>query len=159
MITVEVQPPTQTQAGTVLYPPLVISSESDGAYDFVQVVLVDPYGRVLEDELSGTLSTPSKSLNDRTASRSSRSSEFAVFPDLVVSCAGTYALRVSAVRMDYDSPDGPAAVIAASTVTTHVIVYDQSVATEIPGKSPDEQSLLRRLRRNGGFGVPRSPNA
>ncbi|KAI5863324.1 hypothetical protein GGS23DRAFT_566432 [Durotheca rogersii] len=158
MVTVEVQPPTQAQAGTVLYPPLVVSSDSSAAYDFVQVVLIDPYGRVLEDQLFGTLTTSSQTLDDRAGSRgsSSRSLEYAVFPDLVISYAGSYALQVSAIRMDYSSPDGPAAVIAMSTITTRINIYDESVAAEIP--SPDEQSLLRRLRRHGGFGVPRSPH-
>ncbi|KAI1384408.1 uncharacterized protein F4822DRAFT_362857 [Hypoxylon trugodes] len=155
MVTVEVQPPAQAQAGAVLYPPLVISSESDDAYDFVQVALIDPYGRVLEDQLYGTLSMSGQSLSDRSASRSNRATEYSVFPDLIVSYAGTYYLQVSAIRMDYASPDGAAAIIAASTTTTQIIVYDQCVASEIP--SPDEQSLLRRLRRNGGFGVPRAP--
>ncbi|KAI8962401.1 hypothetical protein F5Y11DRAFT_347532 [Daldinia sp. FL1419] len=155
MVTVEVQPPTQVQAGAVMYPPLVISSGSDDAYDFVQVALIDSYGRVLEDQLYGTLSASSKSLGDRHASRSSRAREYSVFPDLVVSYAGIYALQVSAIRMDYASPDGAAAVITASTTTSQIMVYDQSVAAEIP--SPDEQTLLRRLRRDGGFGVPRAP--
>ncbi|KAI2613330.1 hypothetical protein GGR54DRAFT_643126 [Hypoxylon sp. NC1633] len=155
MVTVEVQPPSQVQAGAVLYPPLVISSESDDAYDFVQVALVDSYGRVLEDQLYGTLSTSGKGLDDHSASRSSRSMEFSVFPDLIVGYAGTYSLQVNAVRMDYSSPEGPAAVIAASATTAQIFVYDESVAAEVP--SPDEQTLLRRLRRNGGFGVPRSP--
>ncbi|KAI2616633.1 hypothetical protein GGS26DRAFT_603715 [Hypomontagnella submonticulosa] len=155
MVTVEVQPPTQVQAGAIMYPPLVVSSDIGDAYDFVQVALVDSYGRVLEDQLYGTLSTSGKPLDERSASRSTRSTEYSVFPDLIVSYAGTYSLQVSAIRMDYSSPDGAMAVIAASTMTTQIIVYDQSVAAEIP--SPDEQTLLRRLRRNGGFGIPRAP--
>ncbi|KAI1805593.1 hypothetical protein F4811DRAFT_551649 [Daldinia bambusicola] len=155
MVTVEVQPPTQVQAGVVMYPPLVVSSGSEDAYDFVQVALIDSYGRVLEDQLYGTLSMSGKSLDDRHASRSSRAKEYTVFPDLVVGYAGIYALQVNAIRMDYTSPDGATAMIAASTTTTQIIVYDQSVATEVP--SPDEQTLLRKLRRDGGFGVPRAP--
>ncbi|KAI1451917.1 hypothetical protein F4805DRAFT_463320 [Annulohypoxylon moriforme] len=152
MVTVEVQPPSQAQAGAVLYPPLVVSSESDDACDFIQIALIDPYGRVLEDQLYGTLSMSGKSLDDRS---SSRTTEYFVFPDLIVSYAGTYSIQINAIRMDYGSPDGAAAVIAESTMTTQIIAYDQSVAAEIP--SPDEQHLLRRLRRNGGFGVPRAP--
>ncbi|OTB08542.1 hypothetical protein M426DRAFT_7855 [Hypoxylon sp. CI-4A] len=155
MVTVAVQPPTQVQAGAVMYPPLVISSDNNDAYDFFQVALVDSYGRVLEDQLYGTLSASGKSLDDRSVSRSSRNTLYSVFPDLIVSYAGVYALRITAIQMDYGSPDGAVAVIAASTTTSQIIVYDQSVATEIP--SPDEQTLLRRLRRHGGFGVPRSP--
>ncbi|KAI2465310.1 hypothetical protein F4781DRAFT_34060 [Annulohypoxylon bovei var. microspora] len=155
MVTVEVQPPTQVQAGAVLYPPLVVSSEGDDAYDFIQIALIDPYGRVLEDQLYGTLSMSGRNLDDRSASRSSREKEYFAFPDLILSYAGTYFIQVSAIRMDYGSPDGAAAVIAASTMSAQITAYDQSVAAEIP--SPDEQHLLRRLRRNGGFGVPRAP--
>ncbi|KAI1373382.1 hypothetical protein F4677DRAFT_462328 [Hypoxylon crocopeplum] len=155
MVTIEVQPPTQVQAGAVMYPPLVISSESNDGYDFIQVALIDSYGRVLGDQLYGTLTTSGKSLDSRSASRSNRTTEYSVFPDLIISYAGTYALQVNAIRMDYASPDGPVAVLAASTITAQINAYDESVATEVP--SSNEQTLLRRLRRNGGFGVPRSP--
>ncbi|KAI0883498.1 uncharacterized protein GGS22DRAFT_31614 [Annulohypoxylon maeteangense] len=154
MVRVEVQPPSQAQAGAVLYPPLVVSSASDDAYDFIQIALIDPYGRVLEDQLYGTLTMSGRGLDDRSSSRSSRT-EYFVFPDLIVSYGGTYSLQISAIRMDYGSPEGAAAIIAESTMTTQIIAYDQSVAAEIP--SSDEQHLLRRLRRNGGFGVPRAP--
>ncbi|KAI4868999.1 hypothetical protein F4820DRAFT_444636 [Hypoxylon rubiginosum] len=155
MVTVKVQPPAQAQAGAVLYPPLVISSDSGDAYDFVQVALVDSYDRILEDQLYGTLSTSGKTLSDRSSSRSGGSTVYSVFPDLVVSYAGTYTIRVNALRMDYNSIDGAGVILTASTSTAQFTVYDQSVATEVP--SPDEQTLLRRLRRNGGFNVPRSP--
>ncbi|KAI0841491.1 hypothetical protein F5Y06DRAFT_293191 [Hypoxylon sp. FL0890] len=155
MVTIKVQPPTQVQAGAVMYPPLVVSYDSDDSYDFMQVALVDSYGRVLVDQLYGTLSTSGKTLNDGHASRSSRSKEYAVFPDLSVSYAGVYALQVTAFTMDYAAPGGPMAVNAAQATTTQIIAYEQNVAAEIP--SADESALLRRLRRDGGFGVPRAP--
>lgn len=135
MVTVEVQPPAQVQAGAVMYPPLVISSDSGDAYDFVQVALVDPYGRVLDDQLHGTLSTSGRALNDRASSRSGDSTVYSVFPDLAVSHAGAYTLRVNALRMDYNSADGAGAFLTASTFTAQIMVYEQSVATEIPCKS------------------------
>ncbi|KAI0181123.1 hypothetical protein GGR52DRAFT_20280 [Hypoxylon sp. FL1284] len=155
MVNVEVQPPAQVQAGAVLYPPLVVSQDTNDSYDFVQVALIDSYGRVLEDQLYGTLSTSAQSLTDRSSSHSRGTGEYAVFPNLAVGYAGVYALQVSAFRMDYSSPDGAVAVLTASAITTQIMVYDQSVATEIP--SPDEQALLRRLRRSGQFGVPSAP--
>lgn len=133
MVTIEVQPPAQAQAGAVMYPPLVISSDSN-ACDFVQIALIDSYGRVLEDQLYGTLSMSGKSLDDRHASRSSRSTEYFAFPDLIVGYPGTYYIQVTAVRMDYSSPDGPAAVIAGSTTSAQIMVYEESVATEVPCK-------------------------
>ncbi|KAI1496897.1 hypothetical protein F5X99DRAFT_424065 [Biscogniauxia marginata] len=157
MINVEVQPPAQTQAGSVLYPPLVVSSDTDAACDFVQVVLLDLYGRVVDNQLYGTLTASPKGLNDRSARRSNSASlEYSVFPDLVVGYSGCYTLRVNAIRMDYTCPDGPVAVVASSTMTREIYVYDESLATEIP--TNEERALLSTLRRNRGFGVPREPN-
>ncbi|KAI1760671.1 hypothetical protein GGR53DRAFT_525893 [Hypoxylon sp. FL1150] len=155
MVTVKVQPPAQVQAGAIMYPPLVVSSDSGDTHDFVQVALVDSYGRVLDDQLNGTVSTSGKVLHDRSSSRSGGSTAYSVFPDLAVNHAGVYTLRVYVYQMDYNSTGGAGAILTASTSTTQITVYDHSIATEIP--SPDEQSLLRRLRRSGGFGVPRAP--
>ncbi|RYP60445.1 hypothetical protein DL769_008106 [Monosporascus sp. CRB-8-3] len=96
MITVEVQPPNHVQAGALLYPPMVVSSESNAHYDFVQIVLLDPYGRILEDQLRGTLTTSMKSVDDGQASGSRGSLEYATFPDLAITYPGTYTLRVNA---------------------------------------------------------------
>lgn len=142
MVTVKVQPPAQAQAGAVLYPPLVISSDSGDAYDFVQVALVDSYDRILEDQLYGTLSTSGKTLSDRSSSRSGGSTVYSVFPDLVVSYAGTYTIRVNALRMDYNSIDGAGVILTASTSTAQFTVYDQSVATEVPCKPTNIFYLL-----------------
>ncbi|OTA88973.1 hypothetical protein M434DRAFT_34594 [Hypoxylon sp. CO27-5] len=155
MLTIEVQPPSQVQAGAVLYPPLVISADSDDAIDYIQIALVDAYGTVLVDQLYGTLTASGKTLDDRSASRSNRSKEYTAFPDLAVTYAGVYTIQVTAVTMDYTAPNGAEAVVAASTSTTQIIAYDQSVAAEVP--TADEQDLLRRMRRHGGFGVPRAP--
>ncbi|KAI8627327.1 hypothetical protein F5Y19DRAFT_175824 [Xylariaceae sp. FL1651] len=156
MLDIEVQPPLQVQAGAVLYPPLVISSKSDAPYDFVQVVLVDSYGRVLEDYLQGTLSKSRQALRDEQSGSSGESMEYAAFPDLILNYTGSYTLRINAVRMDYSSLDGPAAVIVATVTSREIYVYDQAVATEIP--SSRERVLLSRLRRDRGFGVPRPPH-
>ncbi|RYP53480.1 hypothetical protein DL768_001517 [Monosporascus sp. mg162] len=134
MITVEVQPPSQAQAGALLYPPVVVSSESNADYDFVQIVLLDPYGRVLEDQLWGTLTTSMKSVDDGQASGSSGSLQYATFPDLAIAYPGTYTLRVNVVRMDYSSPDASAAVIVSSTTTREINSYEDPVASEVPCK-------------------------
>ncbi|RYO77690.1 hypothetical protein DL766_002845 [Monosporascus sp. MC13-8B] len=134
MVTVEVQPPNHAQAGALLYPPLVVSSESNAAIDFVQVVLLDPYGRVLGDQLSGTLTTSMKSVDDSQASGSSGSLVYATFPDLATAYPGTYTLRVNAVRMDYNSPDGAAAVIVSSTTTQEINSYVDPVDSQVPCK-------------------------
>ena len=131
---VAVQPPSQVQAGTVLYPPLVVSSDSGADYDFVQVSLLDPYGRVLENSLWGTLSMSKQPLDGGNSSSSGGPKDYAVFPDLAVTSPGTYSLQVTAIRMDYNSPDGPAAVIASSITTREIYAYEGSVASENPCK-------------------------
>lgn len=133
MITIAVQPPSQVQAGTVIYPPLVISSENDADYDFVQVALLDPYGRVIEDQLWGTLSTSKQSIGDSQAA-SSTPLEYAAFPDLALTYPGTYTLRVTAIRMDYSSPDGAMAIVVTSETTREINSYEQPVASETPCK-------------------------
>lgn len=133
MITIAVQPPSQVQAGTVLYPPLVVSSETDADYDFVQVALIDPYGRVVEDQLWGTLSMSKQSVDGSQAS-SSGTLDYAAFPDLTLTYAGTYTLQVTAISMDYSSPDGAMAVIVTSTTTREINSYQEPVATETPCK-------------------------
>ncbi|RYP71336.1 hypothetical protein DL770_008143 [Monosporascus sp. CRB-9-2] len=142
MITVEVQPPSQAQAGALLYPPVVVSSESNADYDFAQIVLLDSYGRVLEDQLWGTLTTSMKSVDDGQASGSSDSLEYATFPDLAITYPGTYTLRVNAVRMDYSSPDGPAAVIVSSTTTREINSYEDPVASEVPCHSYGDCAVM-----------------
>ncbi|RYP07798.1 hypothetical protein DL764_002303 [Monosporascus ibericus] len=142
MITVEVQPPSQAQAGTLLYPPVVVSSESNADYDFVQIVLLDPYGRVLEDRLWGTLTTSTKSVDDGQVSGSSGSLEYATFPDLAITYPGTYTLRVNAVCMDYSSPDGPAAVIVSSTTTEEINCYGDPVASNVPCHSYGDYAVM-----------------
>ncbi|KAI1413580.1 hypothetical protein F5Y13DRAFT_189012 [Hypoxylon sp. FL1857] len=153
MVTVEVQPPSQVQAGAVMYPPLVVSSETDDSIDFIMIALVDSYGMVV-DSLFGSVSASGKTLNDGSASRSSASKQYSAFSDLVIGVAGVYSIQVTAYQMDY-AASGGGAVAASSTTTRHIMVYDESVAQEVATTA--EQNLLRRLRRNGRFGVPSAP--
>lgn len=132
-ISVSVQPPSKVQAGTVLYPPLVVSSETSVAYDFLQVALLDPRGRVVESALWGTVSMSKQELNDDHASGSS-SKEYAAFPDLAITSPGNYSLQVTAYRMDYESPDGPSAIIVSSKTTRKIEAREGAVGSGTPCK-------------------------
>lgn len=140
MITIAVQPPSHAQAGTILYPPLVVSSESEADYDFVQVALLDPYGRVIEDQLWGTLSSSKQSAGDGHSSRGA-ALEYAAFPDLALTYPGTYALRVTAIRMDYSSPDGAMAIVVTSQTTREIYSYEEPVASETPCKQANPSPI------------------
>ncbi|ORY59266.1 uncharacterized protein BCR38DRAFT_488995 [Pseudomassariella vexata] len=156
IMNIDVQPPNQVQAGSTLYPPLVVTSDSSADYDFLQVMALDAHGRVLDGVLHGTLSTARQALDDNAGGGASSYSslEYAVFPDLAFRYSGSYYLRVSAVRIDYSQPE-PEAVVVTSLCTREVLAWEVPVAVEVP--SSQEKSLLRRLRRHGGFGVPRPP--
>ncbi|KAK7755359.1 hypothetical protein SLS62_002585 [Diatrype stigma] len=134
MITIAVQPPSQVQVGRVIYPPLVISSGADAGYDFVQVSLLDPYGRVMESQLEGTLAKNKQPIGDSQAAASRTALEYAVFPDLSLSYSGTYTLQVTAFRMDYSDPGNVMAVVVTSETTNAINAYDQPVAFENPCK-------------------------
>lgn len=140
MITIAVQPPSQVQAGTVIYPPLVVSSEAGADYDFVQVALIDPYGRVMENHLWGTLSVNKQPIGDSQAATSGTALEYAAFPNLSLTYPGTYTLQVTAFRMDYSDTEHINAVVVTSKMTREINVYDQAVASETPCKlSPLKQ--------------------
>lgn len=131
MLNVAVQPPAQARAGAVLYPPLVVSSDSEADYSFVQVHLLDAYGQVLDSQLHGTIATSRRGLDDR-GSASSRPQEFAVFSDLALGYTGCFTLRVIAVRMDYGTYEAEA---VGEVFTREIWIYDQDIAAERPCRS------------------------
>ncbi|KAI1828269.1 hypothetical protein F4861DRAFT_489441 [Xylaria intraflava] len=149
MVRIEVQPPTQVQRGTALWPPLVVSCQSS-EYTFYQIMLIDVGGNIANQSLRGTLSANPQPLHSSQAGSSSPAMEYAVFPDLSITKSGTYTLCVNAYRMDYDTI--PPAWIHAATATSRMIrVRSSSVAAEPPSNS--EATLLGMLRR-GGFPIP-----
>lgn len=130
---IEVQPPIQVQTGTTLYPPLVVSCVMDADCDFLQIGLVDAYGRPLEDYLQGTLMKSTKGL-DGHGSSSSRALAYAAFPDLSINYAGTFLLQVHAIKMDYHDGGGGEHIVVATMMSREIYGYDTSVAVEVPCK-------------------------
>ncbi|KAJ2991657.1 hypothetical protein NUW58_g2438 [Xylaria curta] len=150
MVSVAVEPPAQAQRRTVLYPPLVVSCQSN-QYSFLQVVLIDAGGAVVESEslLQGTISASPQLLENAVGS-SRTPKEYAVFPDLVIDRSGTYTLQVNGYQIDYDSVP-PTTYHAGAVATRSIRVRSSSVATERPSNS--ETRLLDRLTQ-AGFPMP-----
>ncbi|KAI1434893.1 hypothetical protein GGR50DRAFT_694693 [Xylaria sp. CBS 124048] len=143
MVNIEVQPPSQVQRGSALWPPLVVSCQSQ-EYTFYQVLLVDASGDVASTSLRGTVSANPQALygssgsgngsNGHSSSQPGGSGvarEYAVFPDLSITKSGTYTLYVNAYQMDYSTAP-PAWVHVATATSRTVRVRTSSVAAERP---------------------------
>ncbi|KAI0110444.1 hypothetical protein GGR51DRAFT_92417 [Nemania sp. FL0031] len=149
MVTVAVEPPSQVQKRTVLYPPLVVMSQTN-QYAFYQVVLMDSHGHAVEsDILQGTLSASPQPL-EGAAGRGRSPRDFAVFPDLVISRSGTYSIQVNAFQIDFHSIP-PTTLHAAAVATREIRVRSSPVSEERPSSS--ESRMLARLSQ-GGFPIP-----
>jgi len=168
MVAIVVQPPTQIAANTQFYPPVVAGARmadtarehTDLSYVFATAVLLDPTGNVLEGLLGGALVVTGASLPDAqgrgggggSSALGNSASLYFVFPDLHISWAGSYSIRVDVYVVDYDDPQG--AKLLEQAETRPIAVYDEDVAVERP--SPGERAILRRLR-DYGCGLPDSP--
>ncbi|KAI1275075.1 hypothetical protein F5Y07DRAFT_400720 [Xylaria sp. FL0933] len=143
MLSVSVEPPSQVQRGTVLYPPVVVSCPSNQS-SFFQAVLVDSHGALAAQEiLQGTPSAAPHPVATNTQS-SRGPKEYGVFSNLAIGRTGRYALRVDAYYMDYESGQ---TVHVASVATREIRVRSEGVATEQPSSS--EARVLNRLSRGG----------
>ncbi|KAI1151548.1 hypothetical protein F4825DRAFT_451341 [Nemania diffusa] len=132
MVSVAVEPPSQVQKRTVLYPPLVVMSQNN-QYAFYQLVLVDSHGRAVEsDILQGTLSASPQAL-EGAAARGRSPRDFAVFPDLFINRSGTYTIQVNAFQMDFYSVP-PSTYHAAAVATREIRVRSSELRIEIVGK-------------------------
>ncbi|KAI0428052.1 hypothetical protein F5Y09DRAFT_314288 [Xylaria sp. FL1042] len=143
MVSISVEPPTQVQRGTVLYPPLVVSCQNS-QYVFFQIVLLDSQGQVVEQGILQGTPSASPQLLHTTAQSSRGPKDYAVFPNLAIGTTGIYTLRVDAYEMDYQTMD---AVYAASMETREIRVRSSEVSAGRPSSS--EVRLLDRLARAG----------
>jgi len=142
MVSIVVQPPSQTSVDTQFYPPLVArtrvapSAADDGySYLFAMAVLLDHNGDALEGQLQGTGTLSSGvSLMDYNGSRGGGSSSsgqpsvYFTFPDLFVLYAGTYSVRVDVYVVDYEDPQG--AQLVQQTESRSITVHEDDVAVE-----------------------------
>ena len=147
MAAIVVQPPSQTMTNTPFYPPVVArtrveglvgAEQTDYSYVFAMAVLLDSNGNVLEGQLGGTVMATGTSVVENWGSGGggssrSRSALYFVFPDLFVSFAGTYTIRIDVYLVDYVDPEG--ARLMDQAETRIVSVFGEQVAVERPSKS------------------------
>ena len=146
MVSVAVQPPSQTSINTQFYPPLVAKTrldrtpeDEDYSYVFATAVLLDHNGHVLEGQLHGNtlLSTATKVMDPGRGGASSSSGQpslYFTFPDLFVTSPGTYTIRIDVYVTDYEDPQG--AQLIQQTETRQFTVYEDDVAVEKPCANP-----------------------
>ena len=142
MVSIVVQPPSQTSVDTQFYPPLVARTRvapaavnDDYGYVFAMAVLLDHNGDALEGQLQGTGTLSSGMSLVDTGSRGGGSSSslgepsiYFAFPDLYVLYAGTYTIRVDVYVVDYEDPQGTQLI--QQTETRSITVHEDVVAVE-----------------------------
>ena len=128
-IRIGVQPPTQVQVGTSLYPPVVVelpATHAEGDVDyFATAVLVDAGGAVVDGLLGGT----------KAASRFEVAGpRISVFPftDLSITHPGTFVVRVDIYGFAYGGHAG--AALIGQVETRPVAVRDAATPPENPCK-------------------------
>jgi hypothetical protein len=132
---IAVQPPTQATVGAILYPPVVVSSDSSTQISYLDVEATDIHGQVYA-VLSGETSKSRAPMDDNQSSSGSRATEYSAFPDLSIGYPGTYVLHFSAVLTDYTNPDEPVAMIVDSVTTRPISVYEETVTMTKPCTVP-----------------------
>jgi len=174
MLGFAVQPPSQTRPGVPLYPPVAARLSSDTSvfdelsYTWAVATLIHKQsGEVLHEGLHGRVADSAHPLPDQTegrnsGSRSSSSSSterdraYFYFPDLVIDEPGSYRIRVSLMRMDFNqdaSPDG--VVYVRDTIDSRSIVVGENPSRDSRPNS-HERAFLDTLR-DDGQNVPSRP--
>ncbi len=148
MAAIVVQPPTQTPANTQLYPPVVAwicgdniegGEASNYANVFAMAALLDHNDNPVQNQLGGTTVVSAMVVRDASdgssaagSSSQASTSLYFVFPDLHITWAGTYTIKVGVYSVDYASANG--AQFLGSGDTGPISVYDDDVAIERPSE-------------------------
>ncbi|KAI1818846.1 hypothetical protein GGS20DRAFT_7619 [Poronia punctata] len=149
MSSIVVQPPTQSQRGSILYPPLVVQTPEQSAI-FLQVLVYDSHDNILSgDSVQGSMTRSPAMLPEELqqsqggagTSTATENYEFTIFNDIVIRKAGTYRLVVNRYSIDYTVGES---IHIDQVVSRPVRVRKSGVALESP--SIDEQKLLDSLR-------------
>lgn len=135
MVSIAVQPPTETEIMRYLWPPVVAMTRVSigGHYDntnlFASAVLLGSNGTMTNARLNGSLVASGHPLED---GRSSRETVAFAFPDLSLASPGSFIIRVDVYRVDYGSPQG--AVLIDRAHTEPFWAVDQAVHEQRPCK-------------------------
>ncbi|KAG7135148.1 hypothetical protein HYQ45_007009 [Verticillium longisporum] len=159
MVSIAVQPPTETQTCRPIYPPVVAQTHvraggrHNNTHLFATAALLDDQGRVLDGQLGGALVATGYAVEDRGSGSRHQSVAFA-FPDLALTYAGVYSIRVDVYRVNYDDGDTDNATMIDQAETELFYGFSEAVAVQRP--TSEERSLLRKLRQSG-CDIPSTP--
>ncbi|CAM1505064.1 Fc.00g107010.m01.CDS01 [Cosmosporella sp. VM-42] len=144
---IAVQPPSRVQAGKPLYPPVIARMSTRrtqvGSYFFAMAVLLEADGNVVDGCLDGNVIATGVPV-DQTSSSSSPSLVF-VFPDLTISYAGTYSIRLDIYKVSYANSDG--ATLDDEVETASISVVNREVSRK--HLSSTERSFIQSLHDVG----------
>lgn len=128
---IAVQPPSMAQLGATLEPPLAVTmrstavvngNSSDLSRVWAFATLVDDYGEVVNDQLTGTLAESAHNFSSGDGSTG-----YFLFDNLSIEGVGSFRIRVTLMRMDNGS-SGAASVQQIESDT--IVVEDQVVARQ-----------------------------
>jgi hypothetical protein len=130
---IAVQPPSKARLGATLDPPLAVMMRSTRVVngyssDLSQVwafaTLIDDYGKVVNDQLTGTLAESA-----HTLSSDDDSTDYFLFDNLCINRVGSFRIRVTLMRMDSGSLD---AASEQQVESDAIMVQDQEVEQQLP---------------------------
>ena len=130
---IAVQPPSTARLGATLDPPLAVMMRSTAvangySSDLSRVwafaTLIDDYGEVVKDQLTGTLAESA-----HTLSSADGSTGYFLFDNLCIESVGSFRIRVTLMRMD-NSSSGATSVQQIESST--IVIKDQEVARQSP---------------------------
>ncbi|KAM0590956.1 hypothetical protein ACHAP1_005861 [Verticillium nonalfalfae] len=139
MVSIAVQPPTETQTCRPIYPPVVAQTHvraggrHNNTHLFATAALLDDQGRVLDGQLGGALVATGYAVEDRGSGSRQQSVAFA-FPDLALTYAGVYSIRVDVYRVNYDDGDTDNATMIEQAETELFYGFSEAVAVQRPNK-------------------------
>ncbi|KAL9948978.1 hypothetical protein ACHAO5_001229 [Verticillium nonalfalfae] len=137
MVSIAVQPPTETQTCRPIYPPVVAQTHvraggrHNNTHLFATAALLDDQGRVLDGQLGGALVATGYAVEDRGSGSRQQSVAFA-FPDLALTYAGVYSIRVDVYRVNYDDGDTDNATMIEQAETELFYGFSEAVAVQRP---------------------------
>ena len=156
-----VEPPPQVRPGQVLSPPVVIRLERAETeendinpsllFAFVSITSEDGSTSLApprNDLIAGNLSDSVHTLDSDTESDDEEVG-FLSFPDLRIQDPGSYRLRVSLMRMDVTSTEGPRGAMNLQSTLSRVIHVDDEAEESSPGSPKRKFACLKLISALG----------
>jgi hypothetical protein len=138
---IAVQPPSMARLGATLDPPFAVMMRSTAVANgyssdlnrmWAFATLIDDYGEVVNDQLTGTLAESAHAF-----SSGDDSTGYFLFDSLSIESVGSFRIRVTLMRMDTGS-SGAASVQQIESHT--IVVEDQEVERQLPSTAPNYAS-------------------